>query len=86
MTWAVAALSPKPLVGVNSRLMRKYVEYVADFLLKMLGINALYGSNNPVSSTFSRRRATAAYCLTIVSVHGDVRRRREDELLRTARQ
>ena len=53
MTRHVAAL-PKPLVRMNSRLMRMYVEYVADFLLKMLGFGALYGSKNPVSTILFR--------------------------------
>ena len=33
---------------MNSRMMRAYVEYVADFLLKMLGFKPLYRTENPV--------------------------------------
>ena len=40
---------PFPLLGMNSALMRDYVEYVADYLLGMLGVAPLYGKKNPVS-------------------------------------
>ncbi len=35
---------------MNARLMRDYVEYVADFLLVELGFAPLFGKNNPVRS------------------------------------
>ncbi|KAI0683471.1 putative ribonucleoside-diphosphate reductase small chain B [Earliella scabrosa] len=36
-----------PLLGMNSSLMGDYVEYVADYLLGMLGLAPLYGKDNP---------------------------------------
>ncbi|KAI0698727.1 putative ribonucleoside-diphosphate reductase small chain B [Earliella scabrosa] len=41
------AALPRPLVGMNAVLMRDYVEYVADFLLKQLGVAILFGKSNP---------------------------------------
>ncbi|KAI0682584.1 putative ribonucleoside-diphosphate reductase small chain B [Earliella scabrosa] len=41
------AALPRPLIGMNSTLMRQYVEYVADFLLKQLGVPPLYNALNP---------------------------------------
>ena len=38
---------PCRMVGMNVDLMRQYIEYVADNLLKMLGYSAIFGSNNP---------------------------------------
>ena len=43
------AALPRPLLGMNSRMMKAYVEYVADFLLKMLGFRVLFRTDNPVS-------------------------------------
>ncbi len=34
---------------MNAKLMRNYVEYVADFLLVELGLAPLFGKKNPVS-------------------------------------
>ncbi|KAI0712621.1 ferritin-like superfamily [Earliella scabrosa] len=42
----IAAL-PTPLLGMNSIVMRQYVEYVADFLLRELGLQPLYNAANP---------------------------------------
>nr|VWO99699.1 Zn(2)-C6 fungal-type domain-containing protein [Ganoderma boninense] len=38
---------PNPLRGLNAVLMKQYIEYVADFLLRCLGFPVLYGSDNP---------------------------------------
>ncbi|KAI0715424.1 putative ribonucleoside-diphosphate reductase small chain B [Earliella scabrosa] len=38
---------PYPLVGMNATLMCDYVEYVADFLLKKLGLAAIFKKRNP---------------------------------------
>ena len=38
---------PCSLIGMNSDLMKTYIEYVADRLLQMLGINKVYNSSNP---------------------------------------
>ena len=38
---------PCRLVGMNSNLMKQYIEFVADRLLVQLGYNKLYGSSNP---------------------------------------
>ena len=38
---------PCDLIGMNSRLMSKYIEYVADRLLVQLGCNKEYNSKNP---------------------------------------
>ncbi|TFK85156.1 putative ribonucleoside-diphosphate reductase small chain B [Polyporus arcularius HHB13444] len=41
------AALPRGLNGMNVRLMRDYVEYVADFLLVKLGVPVLFGKRNP---------------------------------------
>ncbi|RDX47457.1 putative ribonucleoside-diphosphate reductase small chain B [Lentinus brumalis] len=41
------AALPRGLNGMNVRLMRDYVEYVADFLLVELGFPVMFGKNNP---------------------------------------
>ena len=38
---------PCSLIGMNSDLMKTYIEYVADRLLQMLNIDKLYNSSNP---------------------------------------
>lgn len=38
---------PTPLVGFNSTLMIRYVEFVADRLLLALDVPAIYHSTNP---------------------------------------
>jgi len=38
---------PVDLIGMNSRLMVQYIEFVADRLLSELGAEQLYGSTNP---------------------------------------
>lgn len=38
---------PVDLIGINSREMSRYVEYIADFWLVRLGYGKLYNSNNP---------------------------------------
>jgi ribonucleoside-diphosphate reductase beta chain len=38
---------PVDLIGMNSRLMNQYIEFVADRLLVSLGVNKYYGSANP---------------------------------------
>lgn len=38
---------PVSLLGMNSELMRQYIEFVADRWLVMLGYNKLYNSENP---------------------------------------
>ncbi len=43
------AALPRALNGMNAKLMRNYVEYVADFLLVELGLAPLFGKKNPVS-------------------------------------
>ena len=48
LTYFSAAL-PRPLLGMNSAMMKDYVEYVADILLASLGYRAVYGKLNPVS-------------------------------------
>jgi ribonucleotide reductase beta subunit family protein with ferritin-like domain len=35
------------LIGMNAGLMTKYIEYVADRLLKCLGCDKIYNSENP---------------------------------------
>jgi ribonucleoside-diphosphate reductase beta chain len=41
-----------PLVGMNSKIMCEYVEYVADFLLKMLNHPVLYNAKLPEAFNF----------------------------------
>ena len=43
----LAAL-PRGLNGINAAMMREYVEYVGDFLMKEMGFCELFGANNPV--------------------------------------
>ena len=38
---------PCRLIGMNNDLMAQYIEYVADRLLLMLGLNKIYNSVNP---------------------------------------
>lgn len=38
---------PVDLIGMNSRLMSEYIEYVADFWLTQLGVSKIYGTANP---------------------------------------
>lgn len=38
---------PVDLIGMNSRLMKQYIEFVADFWLKELGCKAFYNAENP---------------------------------------
>lgn len=38
---------PVSLIGMNSRSMSQYIEYVADFWLQKLGYGKMYGSSNP---------------------------------------
>ena len=38
---------PCSLIGMNSELMKKYIEYVADRLLQMLNVDKVYNSSNP---------------------------------------
>lgn len=38
---------PVDLIGMNSRLMQQYIEYVADFWLERLGYAKYYGAANP---------------------------------------
>ena len=38
---------PCKLIGMNSELMREYIEFVADRLLQQLGYNKIYDTKNP---------------------------------------
>jgi ribonucleotide reductase beta subunit family protein with ferritin-like domain len=38
---------PCSLLGMNSRLMEQYIEYVADHLLVSLNYNKIWGTENP---------------------------------------
>ncbi len=40
-------LLPNPLSGMNSDLMKKYVKFTADIILKEFGFEALYKTENP---------------------------------------
>ncbi len=40
---------PCKLIGMNSTLMKQYIEYVADRLVVQLGYEKIYGTNNPFS-------------------------------------
>ena len=40
---------PCSLIGMNADLMSQYIEYVADYLLVMLGHTKIYNSKNPFS-------------------------------------
>ncbi|GAA99634.1 hypothetical protein E5Q_06335 [Mixia osmundae IAM 14324] len=40
---------PVKLIGMNSDTMSQYIEYVADRLLTTLGVEKVYGSENPLS-------------------------------------
>jgi ribonucleotide reductase beta subunit family protein with ferritin-like domain len=43
----VCASLPVELIGMNSKLMSQYIEFVADRLLYALGYTKLYGASNP---------------------------------------
>ena len=38
---------PVSLIGLNKNLMCRYIEYVSDYLLLMVGLNKVYNSRNP---------------------------------------
>jgi ribonucleoside-diphosphate reductase subunit M2 len=38
---------PVDLIGINAKLMRQYIEFVADRLLAALGNDKVYGAVNP---------------------------------------
>lgn len=38
---------PVDLIGMNSNLMKNYIEYVADFWMNRAGYNKLYSTPNP---------------------------------------
>ena len=38
---------PCKLIGMNNDLMKQYIEYIADRLLLMLGLNKIYNTQNP---------------------------------------
>lgn len=38
---------PVSLIGMNKDLMSKYIEYVSDYLLRMLGLDSIYHTPNP---------------------------------------
>ena len=38
---------PCRLIGMNDNLMSQYIEFVADRLLLMFGLNKVYNSDNP---------------------------------------
>ena len=40
---------PCRLIGMNSELMKQYIEFVSDRLLQQLGYNKLYNVSNPFS-------------------------------------
>jgi len=40
---------PCKLIGMNSDLMSQYIEYVADYIVTMLGYEKIYDSSNPFS-------------------------------------
>lgn len=43
----IADALPVSLIGMNSDLMKKYIEFVADRLLVSLGYNKMYNTANP---------------------------------------
>ena len=43
----VSEALPVELIGMNSDLMKQYIRFVADRLLRALGVPAVYGSTNP---------------------------------------
>ena len=40
---------PRPLLGMNSDAMSKYIEFIADRVLQQLGYSKIYNSENPFS-------------------------------------
>jgi ribonucleotide reductase beta subunit family protein with ferritin-like domain len=44
---------PVSLIGMNSRLMGQYIEFVADKMLNDLGYQSYYGSKNPFDCEYS---------------------------------
>eukprot|EP00970_Alexandrium_tamarense_P003300 scaffold524_cov183-Alexandrium_tamarense.AAC.23 len=44
---------PVSLIGMNSRLMAQYIEFVADRMLTDLGYQAMYGSKNPFDCEYN---------------------------------
>lgn len=38
---------PVELIGMNSRMMSMYIKYIADRLLRSLGVECIYNEENP---------------------------------------
>jgi len=38
---------PVKLIGMNAKLMKEYIEFVADYLVKLLGYSPIYNTKNP---------------------------------------
>lgn len=65
-----SAALPTPLVGINSRLMSDYVEYVADYLLVLLGHAPAYHTSNPVRVIVqSTTTSLSRFPSPVVSLH-----------------
>ena len=72
---------PCRLIGMNSRLMSDYIEYVADYLLLQLGCSKLYNTANPFDfmiaisldgkTNFFERRVTE-YALSNTEITDDL--------------
>ncbi len=76
----VDEILPERLQGMNSKLMKQYVEFVADRLALQLGIGKIYGPQNPFdfmelisldSKTNFFERTVSAYALANKAVVGD---------------
>ena len=72
---------PCRLIGMNSKLMSQYVEFVGDRLCVQLGIDKLYNSSNPLdfmelisleSKSNFFERTVSEYALANKSVSSDV--------------
>lgn len=73
---------PVSLIGMNSKLMCQYIEFVADRLLGALGCNKLYNVTNPVRCYF--HHTMHSYSFVLVRFYGYDIAARENELLREA--
>lgn len=76
----VDEILPERLQGMNSKLMKQYVEFVSDRLAVQLGVDKIYNSTNPFdfmelisldSKTNFFERTVSAYSLSNKTIAGD---------------
>ena len=65
----ITSALPVELIGMNSRLMAEYIEFVADRLLHALGVGKVYHTANPFDWMELIRFADFPTCLGVLFHH-----------------